>query len=35
MNKLILAVLLASLGACATSSPDVIQRHEAQRLSQV
>jgi outer membrane lipoprotein SlyB len=35
MNKLILAALLASLGACATSSPDVIQRHEAQRLSQV
>jgi len=35
MNKLILAVLLASLGACATSSPDVIQRNEAQRLSQV
>ena len=35
MNKLIIAVLLASLGACATSSPDVIQRSEAQRLSQV
>ena len=35
MNKLILAALLASLGACATSSPDVVQRHEAQRLSQV
>ena len=35
MKKLLLAVLVASLGACATSSPDVIQRHEAQRLSQV
>ena len=35
MNKLILAALLASLGACATSSPDVVQRNEAQRLSQV
>jgi outer membrane lipoprotein SlyB len=35
MKKLILAALIASLGACATSSPDVIQRSEAQRLSQV
>jgi len=35
MNKLILAALLASLGACATSSPDVVRRSEAQRLSQV
>ena len=35
MNKLLLAVLIASLGACATSSPDVIQRGDAQRLSTV
>jgi outer membrane lipoprotein SlyB len=28
-------VLVALLGACATSSPDVIQRVDAQRLSQV
>ena len=35
MKKLVLAVLVASLGACATSSPDVIQRNDAQRLSQV
>ncbi|MEP7057414.1 MAG: glycine zipper 2TM domain-containing protein [Caldimonas sp.] len=35
MKKLVLAVLVASLGACATSSPDVIQRGDAQRLSQV
>jgi outer membrane lipoprotein SlyB len=35
MKQLLIAVLAASLGACATSSPDVIQRGEAQRLSQV
>ena len=35
MKQVVVAVLVASLGACATSSPDVIQRHEAQRLSQV
>ena len=35
MKKLLIAVLVASLGACATSSPDVIQRHDAQRMSQV
>ena len=35
MKQLLIAVLVASLGACATSSPDVIQRGEAQRLSQV
>lgn len=35
MKKLVLAALVASLGACATSSPDVIQRGDAQRLSQV
>ncbi len=35
MKKLLLAVLVASLGACATSSPDVIQRNDAQRMSQV
>jgi outer membrane lipoprotein SlyB len=35
MKKLLLAGLVASLAACATSSPDVIQRSEAQRMSQV
>ena len=35
MKKFVLALLVASLAACATSSPDVIQRGEAQRLSQV
>jgi outer membrane lipoprotein SlyB len=35
MKKLVLALLVASLTACATSSPDVIQRGDAQRLSQV
>lgn len=35
MKKLLLAVLVASLGACATSSPDVVHRYDAQRLSQV
>jgi len=35
MKKLMLAGLVASLAACATSSPDVIQRGEAQRMSQV
>lgn len=29
------ALMLASLAACSTSSPDVIQRGDAQRLSQV
>ncbi|MEO7335154.1 MAG: glycine zipper 2TM domain-containing protein [Caldimonas sp.] len=35
MKKIVLAVLVASLAACATSSPDVIQRGDAQRMSQV
>lgn len=36
MKKLLLAVAVAaSLAACATSSPDVIQRGDAQRMSQV
>ena len=35
MKQIVVAVLIASLGACATSSPDVVQRYEAQRLSQV
>ena len=35
MKKFVLALLVASLAACATSSPDVIQRGDAQRLSQV
>jgi outer membrane lipoprotein SlyB len=34
-QKLMLAALVATLGACATSSPDVVQRGEAQRMSQV
>ncbi len=39
MNKLFFAslsvLLVLTLGACATSSPDVIQRGDAQRLSRV
>ena len=35
MKTILIAALVASLGACATSSPDVIQRGDAQRLSQV
>ena len=35
MKKLLLVALAASLGACATSSPDVIQRQDAQRMAQV
>jgi len=36
MNKLLIAVAVAAaLSACATSSPDVVSRNEAQRLSQV
>lgn len=35
MNKLLLAALVASLAACSTTSPDVIQRGDAQRLSAV
>ncbi len=35
MKKLLIAALVASLAACATSSPDVIQRGDAQRMSQV
>jgi len=38
MSKLMLSVVVVSalaLTACATSSPDVVQRNDAQRLSQV
>ena len=35
MKKIVVAVLVSALGACATSSPDVIQRGDAQRMSQV
>jgi len=35
MNKLIALVLVLTLSACASSSPDVIQRSDAQRLSVV
>ena len=35
MKKLLIALAVASLAACTTTSPDVINRDEAQRLSQV
>ena len=35
MKKLLIALAVASLAACSTTSPDVIQRGDAQRLSQV
>ena len=38
MNKILISTSIAALallGGCATSSPDVIQRGEAQRMSQV
>jgi outer membrane lipoprotein SlyB len=35
MNKLIALALVLTLSACASSSPDVIQRSDAQRLSVV
>ncbi|HEX6361989.1 MAG TPA: glycine zipper 2TM domain-containing protein [Albitalea sp.] len=35
MKKLLAAVVVAALAACSTTSPDVIQRGDAQRLSQV
>lgn len=35
MKQIISLALVALLSACATSSPDVIQRGDAQRLSQV
>lgn len=35
MKKLLIAATVLALAACSTSSPDVIQRGEAQRLSQV
>jgi outer membrane lipoprotein SlyB len=35
LNVSLVTVLTAFLGACATSSPDVIQRGDAQRMAQV
>ena len=35
MKNFLIAATVVSLAACATSSPDVIQRGEAQRMSQV
>ena len=35
MKKLLLVAAAAALAACSTTSPDVIQRGDAQRLSQV
>ena len=35
MKKLLLIAALVSLAACSTTSPDVVQRGDAQRMSQV
>ncbi|MCH7341812.1 glycine zipper 2TM domain-containing protein [Pelomonas sp. CA6] len=35
MRKIILAATVAALAACSTTNPDVIQRGDAQRMSQV
>jgi outer membrane lipoprotein SlyB len=35
MKKILIAAVVVSLAACSTSSPDVVQRGDAQRLSQV
>ena len=35
MKNILIAAAVVSLAACATSSPDVIQRGEAQRMSQL
>ena len=35
MKKLLILAVTAALAACSTTSPDVIQRGDAQRLSQV
>jgi len=35
MKRLLAAITVATLAACSTTSPDVIQRGDAQRLSQV
>ncbi len=35
MKTLLLTALVAALAACSTTSPDVVQRGDAQRLSQV
>jgi outer membrane lipoprotein SlyB len=35
MKNILIGAAVLALAACSTSSPDVIQRHDAQRLSQV
>jgi len=35
MKRLIAALAVLALAACATSNPDVVQRYDAQRMSQV
>ncbi len=35
MKNVLMAAIVAALGACATSSPDVVQRGDSQSLSQV
>jgi outer membrane lipoprotein SlyB len=35
MKKILIGAAVLALAACSTSSPDVVQRHDAQRMSQV
>ena len=35
MKKLLIAAFVVTLGACATSNPDMVRRRDAQQMSQV